>query len=62
MPAGLGEVPAEGVVITKRGQPVARLVALERSGRGLIGALEGRIRDRGDITRSAMEWEAGRRE
>lgn len=54
----LDELPAEGLVITKRGKPVARLVPFERSGAGLIGALKGRIRIHGDITSTGVTWDA----
>ena len=54
----LDELPAEGVVITKRGKPVARLVPFERSGASLIGALKGRIRIHGDITTTGVAWDA----
>jgi antitoxin (DNA-binding transcriptional repressor) of toxin-antitoxin stability system len=52
----LDELPAEGLVITKRGKPVARLLPFERSGSGLIGILTGRIRVRGDITSTGIAW------
>jgi prevent-host-death family protein len=54
----LDELPAEGVVITKRGKPVARLVPFERSGVGLIGALKGRVRVHGDIISTGAVWDA----
>lgn len=54
----LDELPAEGLVITKRGKPVARVVPFERSGAGLIGALKGRIRIHGDITSTGVAWDA----
>jgi prevent-host-death family protein len=56
----LDELPAEGVVITKRGKPVARLVPFERSGPTLIGSLRDKIRVRGDITSTGVAWEASR--
>ena len=54
----LEELPPEGVVITKRGKPVARLVPFERSGGRLIGALKGKIQVRGDIMSTGLEWNA----
>jgi prevent-host-death family protein len=54
----LDELPAEGVVITKRGKPVARLLPFERSGQSLIGILKGRIRVQGDITTTGVSWNA----
>jgi prevent-host-death family protein len=37
------------LVITKRGRPVARLVAVERQRPSVVGALRGHIRITGDI-------------
>jgi prevent-host-death family protein len=56
----LDELEPEGIVITKRGKPVARLVPFERSGIKLIGALKGKIRVLGDIMSTELEWDAGR--
>lgn len=56
----LDELAPEGVVITKRGKPVARLVPFERSGVHLIGALKGKIRVLGDIMSTELEWDANR--
>ena len=54
----LDELPAEGVVITKRGKPVARLLPFERSGGSLIGVLKGKIRVRGDLMGTGVVWDA----
>jgi prevent-host-death family protein len=54
----LDELSPDGIVITKRGKPVARLLPFERSGAPLIGALKGKIRVAGDITSTDVSWEA----
>ncbi|MEO8180136.1 MAG: type II toxin-antitoxin system prevent-host-death family antitoxin [Deltaproteobacteria bacterium] len=54
----LDELSPEGLVITKRGRPVARLVPFERSGTNLIGALKGKIRVLGDIETTGVVWNA----
>jgi prevent-host-death family protein len=54
----LDELAPEGLVITKRGKPIARVVPFERSGPALIGALKGKIRVRGDILSSDSRWDA----
>ena len=56
----LDELAPEGVVITKRGKPIARLVPFERSGIQLIGALKGKIHVLGDIMSTELEWDANR--
>jgi prevent-host-death family protein len=55
----LDELSSDGLIITKRGKPVARLVPFERSGANLIGALKGKIRVLGDITGTGVTWDAG---
>jgi len=57
----LDELTSEGLVITKRGKPIARLVPFERSGANLIGALKGKIRVRGDITGTGVLWDVNAR-
>ncbi len=54
----LDRLSPEGLVITKRGKPIARLVPFERSGSALIGALKGKIRVRGDILSTGERWDA----
>jgi antitoxin (DNA-binding transcriptional repressor) of toxin-antitoxin stability system len=54
----LDQLSPSGLVITKRGKPVARLVPFERSGPTLIGALKGKIKVRGDILSAEMSWDA----
>ena len=48
----------EGLLITKHGKPVARLVPYEVSGAGLIGALSGKIAIKGDILSTGVAWDA----
>jgi prevent-host-death family protein len=45
----LDNLEPEGILITKHGKPVARLIPAERASADLIGALRGRIRVKGDI-------------
>ena len=53
------ELPAAGLVLTKRGHPVARVLPSSPSGsRDLIGALKGRITVRGDIVSTGVRWRA----
>lgn len=48
-----------GIVITKHGKPVAKLLPIERASADLIGALRGRIHVRGDIQTTGQKWDAG---
>jgi len=49
---------SEGLVITKHGKPVARLIPVGRESADLIGCLQGRIRIKGDILSTGLRWDA----
>ena len=55
----LDHLDSEGVIITKHGKPVAKLMPVERVSGELIGSLRGRIRIRGDILSTGVTWDAG---
>jgi antitoxin (DNA-binding transcriptional repressor) of toxin-antitoxin stability system len=46
----------QGIVITKRGRPVAKLVRVEPNSRNLIGALRGKLKIKGDIFSTGERW------
>jgi prevent-host-death family protein len=54
----LDRVGPEGIVITKHGRPVAKLVPIESGSEGLIGALRGKLTIRGDILSTGERWDA----
>jgi len=54
----LDRVGPEGVVITKHGRPVAKLVPVEAESASLIGSLAGKIRIHGDLLSTGLEWDA----
>lgn len=54
----LDAVDPEGIVITKRGKPVARLVPFTADSSDLIGALAGRVEIKGDILSTGADWDA----
>ena len=54
----LDEVGPDGIIITKNGKPVARLTSVERESSALIGSLRGKIRIRGDIFSTGLNWNA----
>ena len=56
----LDEVDAEGIVITKHGRAVARLVAIESSSEALIGSLGRKLKTKGSILSTGVVWEAAR--
>ena len=57
-PAVLDHLDAEGLVITKRGKPVARVVPCDREFTGLIGSLRETIEIRGDVVGTDVRWNA----
>lgn len=54
----LDRVDPEGLVITKRGRPVAKLLPIEGNSAALIGALQGRVVIHGDILSTGVKWDA----
>jgi antitoxin (DNA-binding transcriptional repressor) of toxin-antitoxin stability system len=54
----LDRVGAEGIIITKRGKPVAKLIPIRAESASLIGLLKGRLRVKGDILSTGLRWDA----
>ena len=55
----LDELGDDGLVIAKRGKPVAHLLPCERRHAGLIGSLSHKAKVRGNVFSTGIEWEAG---
>lgn len=58
--AMIDRLTPEGIVITKHGRPVARLLPMEGASEALIGSLRGRIEVRGDLLSTGLRWNAER--
>ena len=56
----LDRVGADGIVITKRGKPVAKLLPIRTTSAELIGGLKGKVRVRGDTLSTGLRWDAER--
>ena len=56
----LDEVDPDGIVITKHGRPVARLIPFAADSASLIGSLAGKLKIKGDILSTGLEWDAER--
>lgn len=54
----LDNVDPEGIVITKRGKPVAKLMPPDWDFEGLYGKYKGQIEILGDIFSSGRDWDA----
>lgn len=53
----LDRVGPEGIVITKRGKPVAKLIAIDVESRALIGSLKGKPTLKGHILSTGLRRE-----
>jgi prevent-host-death family protein len=54
----LDEVDPDGIVITKRGKPVAKLIPFASDSSNLIGSLVGKVAIKGDILSTGTDWHA----
>ncbi|HVV52112.1 MAG TPA: type II toxin-antitoxin system prevent-host-death family antitoxin [Polyangia bacterium] len=55
----LNHLDPEGLLVTKHGKPVARVLPVSRASADLIGALRGRVRVTGDLISTGARWDAG---
>jgi len=56
----LDEVDPDGIVITKRGKPVAKLIPFASDSANLIGSLKGKLEIKGEIFSTGLDWNAER--
>jgi prevent-host-death family protein len=54
----LDRVGDEGIVITKRGKPVAKLIPIRTESAALIGSLKGKLKIVGDVFSTDVDWDA----
>jgi prevent-host-death family protein len=54
----LERLDPEGLVITKHGKPLAKVVPFDRGCASLIGALKGKVKVKGDIMTTGIKWNA----
>jgi prevent-host-death family protein len=54
----LDRVDEEGIVITKHGKPVAKLIPFSCDSASLIGALKEKVIIKGDILSTGTRWNA----
>ena len=54
----LENVSPEGILITKRGKPVAKLIPADSDCAGLIGSMKGKIIVKGNILSTGLRWDA----
>jgi prevent-host-death family protein len=56
----LDRVDPEGIVVTKRGKPVAKLIPFGTASADLIGSLKRKLRIKGEILSTGIRWDAER--
>ena len=54
----LDRLDAEGLIVTKHGKPVARVLPFDQDCADLIGSLKNKIEIRGDILTTGVRWNA----
>ena len=54
----LDQLDADGLVVTKRGKPVARVLPYESQEGDLIGSLRNKLKVKGDIFTTGLPWDA----
>ncbi|MEO5923627.1 MAG: type II toxin-antitoxin system prevent-host-death family antitoxin [Bryobacteraceae bacterium] len=54
----LDRLDSDGLVITKHGKPVARVLPARSDCAELIGSLKGKIRVKGDTLSTGVKWNA----
>ena len=58
MPLASRPLGEEGIIITKRGKPVAKLIPIQTESAELIGKLKGRLKVKGNIFSTGLKWHA----
>lgn len=54
----LDHLDPDGIVITKHGKPVARLIPIKSGCAELIGSMKGKVKVTGDIISTGIKWDA----
>ena len=54
----LDNLEPEGIVISKRGKPIARVVPIRAASAELIGSLRGKLKPKGKLLSTGVRWDA----
>ena len=54
----LENIGDEGIIITKHGKPLAKVVPISIQSEDLIGKLKGKIKIKGDTFSTGVKWDA----
>ena len=53
----LDQLDADGLIVTKHGRPVARVLPCDSQGADLIGSLRHKIHVRGSVLSAGLRWD-----
>lgn len=54
----LDRVGPDGIIITKHGKPVAKLIPIHTDSARMIGSFKGKIKIKGNILSTGVKWDA----
>ena len=54
----LDQLDPDGLIVTKRGKPVARVVPYDSQGADLIGSLRHKLKIKGSLFTTGLHWNA----
>lgn len=54
----LDRLSPDGVVITKHGRPIAKVIPIKADSAALIGSLKGKLKVKGNILSTGVRWDA----
>ncbi len=54
----LDNIAPEGIIVTKHGKPVARLLPVDSGCASLIGSMKGKVKASGDVFSTGIRWNA----
>ena len=54
----LDRLDQDGILITKHGKPIAKLVPVHTNNAKLIGSFKGKIKIKGNILSTGVKWDA----
>ncbi len=49
---------SDGIIVTKRGKPVAKLIRIASDCAALIGSMKGKLKGKGSIYSTGLDWDA----
>ncbi len=54
----LDHLEPQGLIVTKHGKPIARLLPIDSSPASLIGSMKGKVKVSGDVFSTGLDWNA----